>query len=403
MNNKQIYLLIVLVVAVGIGGLVMHRWQGESWTGGTAGGEKLLAKLPVGDALAGVVIQKGTNLVTLVKKDDVWRVKERGGYPANFADLSSTILKLRDLKPQQTEQVGPSQLGRLELLPPGPGSNTATRVEFRDASGKALASLLLGKTQMREDPRNAQFGEMGGSAVGRWIMLGDAKDTASLVSDALASLAPNPGQWLNKDFFKVEKIKAISVTQSEATNSWSVSRTNETATDWILADAKPGESLDPAKAGGFSYALASPSFNDVVVDGKPEELGLDKPVTLVLQTFDGFTYTFKVGAKKDDAQALTFAVMADLPKERKVAADEKPEDKTRLDKEFADRQKTLSEKLATEKAFEKWTFLVSGWTLDAVLKNRGELLAEKKPAEPKPGQDFPPANPDEGPGSLPPK
>ena len=380
MKSKQILLLIVLVVAVGIGGLVMNRKQAESWAGGTAAADKLLARLPVGETLAQIKIEKGTNTLTLEKKNEAWTLKERGGYPANFTEISSAIMKLRELKSVQTEKIGASQLGRLELLPPGAGANTATRVEFRDAGGKALETLLLGKTQMGEDKQAAQFGggEMGGFPKGRWLMVGEAKDTVSLVSDPLSNLTPNPGEWLNKDFFKVEKIKSISVTHAAATNSWTLSRTNEGAGDWLLADAKPGEALDPGKTSGFTSVLSSPSFNDVVADPKPEALGLDKATIIAIETFDGFHYTLKAGEKKEDNQPLTLSVSADLPKERKAGTDEKPEDKTRLDKEFAAQTKTLADKLATEKGFEKWTYLVSGWTLESLLKNRNELLPEKK-------------------------
>ena len=74
------------------------------------------------------------------------------------------------------------------------------------------------------------------------------------------------------------------------------------------------------------------------------------------------------------------AVAANLPTERKPAADEKPEDKARLDKEFSDRTKALNDKLAAIKPLEKWTYLVSGWTLESLVKNRGELLQQKKGA-----------------------
>ena len=379
MKTKQILLLIVLVVVVGIGGLVLQRKQGAAWNGGAAEGEKLLANLPVGESLAQVVIQQGTNTLTLAKQDDVWGVKERGGYPANYNEISSTILKLRDLKPVQTEQVGPSQLGRLELLPPDAASNAATRVEFRDAAGKSLASLSLGKTQMREDARAAQFGGgMGGYPAGRWVMLGDSKDTVYLVADPLSSLKTDAGQWLNKDFIKVEKIKSIRVTHPEPTNSWTVSRANETGSDWTLADAKEGETLDSIKSSGFGYALGSPSFNDVASEADATKHGLNTPVAIVIETFDGFTYTLKAGAKTDDNQTLAVNVSANLPKERTPAEDETPDDKARLDQEFADQHKKLLEKLAKEKAFEKWTYFVPGYTLDSLLKNRGELLANKE-------------------------
>jgi len=48
----------------------------------------------------------------------------------------------------QTEKVGASQLPRLALAT-GQGTNSATSVEFRDASGKAIKTLLLGKPHMR--------------------------------------------------------------------------------------------------------------------------------------------------------------------------------------------------------------------------------------------------------------
>jgi hypothetical protein len=378
MKTKQILLLIVLVLGVGIGGLVLHQKQGAAWRGGAGEGSKLLPNLPVGEALAQIVIKEGTNTLTLAKQDDKWRVAERGGYPANYSEISSIVLKLRDLKPVQTEQIGASQLGRLQLLPPGEGSNTATRVEFRDASGKVLTSLLLGKTQMREESQMSQFGGgEGGYPVGRWVMVDNAKDQVALVSDPLTSFKSAPGEWLSKDFLKVEKIKSIAVTFPDATNSWSVSRTNETGSDWTLANAKEGETLDASKASGLGWVLSSPSFNDVETSAEISALAPGTATIIKLETFDHFTYVLKVGEPTGEDRLVSFTVSAELPKERVAGADEKPEDKTRLDKEFADSQKKLTDKLASEKALEKWTYLVPNSALDSLLKTRGELLQGK--------------------------
>jgi len=99
-------------------------------------------------------------------------------------------------------------------------------------------------------------------------------------------------------------------------------------------------------------------------------------------TFDNFTYILQVGAKTNDNYPLALTVAATLPKERAPGKDEKPEDKDKLDKDFKERLKKLEEKLAQEKAYEKWTYLVSSWTVDALLKERSQLMAEKK-EEPK--------------------
>jgi hypothetical protein len=92
-------------------------------------------------------------------------------------------------------------------------------------------------------------------------------------------------------------------------------------------------------------------------------------------------------------------VTAQIPKERTPGKDEKPEDKTRLDKEFKDKQKNLEDKLSQEQKYGKWIYLVSNWTFDSLLKDRSQLLVEKK-EEPK--KDEKPAATDSGEKDAPP-
>ena len=388
MNRKQLLILLVLVVVLGVAGLMLHQRNQTSWQGGSrqGAGSKLLGDLPVND-VATIVIKGGTNELDLARKDNLWRVKQRNDYPANFTEISSFLLKAADLKAVQTEEIGSSQLGRYKLLPPGPATNTAVLVELRDQGGKVIRSLLLGKTHMRKsEGRPSPMGDMGeseGYPDGRYVMVGTAAKTVAVVSDPLSNLEAKPESWLNKDFIKVEKIRSIAVAFPVATNSWKVTRDTETASDWKLADAKPDEKLDSAKTSSFSYALSSPSFNDVLpADTKPEQIGLDKPTVVTIDTFDNFTYTIKLGQKTNDNLPMMVAVTAQIPKERTPGKDEKPEDKTRLDKEFKDNQKKLEDKLSQDQSYEKWVYLISNWTVDSLLKERSQLLAEKK-EEPK--------------------
>ncbi len=385
MNRKQLLTLLVLVAVIGGAGFLLFKKQAADWKGGTASGQKLLPDLPIND-VARVVIKQGTNELNLAKKDDLWRVRERADYPANYSQISEFLIKAGDLKVVQTEAVGASQLGRLELLPPGPATNTATLVEFCDKSDKVVKGLLLGKKQMKEAPQRSEmdFGG-GGWAVGRFVMVAGTSGSAAVISDALENIAPKADQWLSKDFFKVEKPKSVTVTYAEATNSWSLSREAET-NDWKLADAKPEEKLDNSKASSATGGLGYPSFNDVLpASTAPASVGLDKPTVANIQTFEGFTYTLKIGEKTNDNYHVTLAVSADFPKERTPGKDEKPEDKTKLDKEFKEKTDKLAEKLAAEKKLEGWVYTVSSWTFDSLLKKRHELMVEKK-EEPKPDE-----------------
>jgi hypothetical protein len=268
-------------------------------------------------------------------------------------------------------------------------------VEFKGQGDKTLRSLLLGKKHMRKSDRPSPFGsEFGGDQGfpdGRYVKVGESGDVV-LISEALANIEPKPEQWLDKEFFKIEKIRSVAVAFPAGTNSWKLTRDTE-AGEWKLADAKPGEELDAGKASGTMTPLSSPAFADVAV-AKPEELGLDKPTVVTVDTFEDFAYTLKVGAKTNDNFPMAMTVAAQLPKERTPGKDEKAEDKEKLDKEFKEKQKRLEEKLATEKNYEKWIYLVSNYSLEALLKDRSALLAEKKEEKkPDAAEATPPALP----------
>src|SRR5262249_41770814 len=249
------------------------------------------------------------------------------GYPANEEDVIEFARKLWSLKPAQSQKIGESQLGRLELLAPGKGdTNAGTLVELKGKDGKLIKSVILGKKSMRESGESS-FGGGGGWPNGRWVYVPDKPGTAYVVSEAFSEIEPKPERWLKKDFFKVEKLKAISVTHTNATNSWKLTREMENGV-LALADAKPGEQLDTGKSSPAGNALSYPSFTDVVPQAKAEETGMDHPLLAQIETFDGFSYTVKIGKKTpEENYYLGLSVSAELPKERTPGKDEKPEDK----------------------------------------------------------------------------
>jgi Domain of unknown function (DUF4340) len=380
MNRKQFIILLVLVAVLGAAGLVIHQRGQQSWrSAGQSIGQKLLPDFPVND-IAQITIKSGTNQLNLARRDNVWSVAERGNYPANFSQISELLLKFTDLKIAQVEEIGPSQLGRFELLPLGADANAGTLIEFKDAGGKVRNSVLLGKKHLRKPSGGSQFGGDEGWPDGRYVKADDA-NTVVLISDALDSVQPKPESWLNKDFFSIEKPRSIAVQFSEATNSWKLTRASET-NDWQLADLKAGEKLDDAKISGVTSPFSSASFNDVLPgDTKPEAVGLTNVTTVVVETFDDFTYTLKLGQKHDVTFPLALTVTANLPASRVAAKDEKPEDKQRLDKEFADQHKKLADKLANEARLSKWVYLVPSYSVESLLKPHGDLLAEVKKDE----------------------
>jgi len=374
MNRKQFFILLGLVVVIGAAGLYVYRQKNTSWHDqGVPLGQKLLPNLPLND-VAQITIKSGADSLTLARQNNLWRVHERSDYPANFTQISELLMKLADLKIAQNEEVGPSQLGRFDLLPPGAAPNTGTAIELKDQSGKTIGSILLGKKHMKKPAASAQPAGMGdeGWPDGRYVMAGAGAKSVALISDPLDTVQAKPEQWVNKDFLSVEKPRMIAVQFPEATNSWTLSRDTET-NEWQLAEAKPGEKLDSTKISSVTSPFSSASFNDVTTLATASSVS---NTLLTVQTFDGFTYNSKIGPKKDDNYPVTFSLTASLPTARTPAKDEKPEDKAKLDKEFQTRQKTLADKLAKESALTNWLYLLPAYNVDEILKPRHQLLVE---------------------------
>src|SRR5439155_3433361 len=153
MNRKQLGTLIFLGAVIGILGLYVGRRNAASYqsSGEGGAGKKLLPDLPIND-VARIAIKQGTNELNLARQDDDWTVRERYGYPANFQEIGDFLRKIWDLKVVQTEQIGPSQYSKLELLEPAKatGTNSGTLIEFKDKSDKSLKAVLLGKKHMRK-------------------------------------------------------------------------------------------------------------------------------------------------------------------------------------------------------------------------------------------------------------
>ena len=115
MNRKQLTLLIV--VGAVLGGLGWVAWQKQSAPYKESGkmGTKLLPNFPLND-VEQIVIKQSTATLQLAKKDDIWVVKDRGDYPANFDTISETIRKFWELKVAKPVKTSAARLGTLELM-----------------------------------------------------------------------------------------------------------------------------------------------------------------------------------------------------------------------------------------------------------------------------------------------
>jgi len=385
MNRKQFILLLAVLGVLGAIGLGLV-WQDLAVyrASGAKIGAKLLPKLKIAD-VAQVRLQDAKHEVTLVRKEKSWVVQERGGYPASFQEISDLLIKLVELKVTQSEHVGASLWPRVELADPGKGDGVGTAIEFKDAAGKPLARLVLGKKVLKKDPMNPLPAAKDGVPAGRYVRVDGAGDIIVVVSDPLEKAVAEPGRWLNREFFKAERIRTLAVGQGGGAPRWMIARAEEWG-QWKFAAG--GGDLNPSAAVSATNKLSALTFKDVAVD--PKALAAGKPVFVVATTFDGLSYAVRLTrVAKGDDYLLGFTVTGELPKQRAVEKGEKPEEKERRDKEFAEARKRMAERVAAEKALAKWSYVIAGSEVEPLLKSRDDMLAPKRGEKP----PFPPFGP----------
>lgn len=386
-TKALIRLVIALAVLGGVAAILHYAGSGGavSEVGSSTDKKKVFDDFPINE-VAKIVIKEKKGSVVLAKGAKSWEVAERGGYPADAEPVVGLLRKIWDLNVVQPITIGRAQYGRLNLLDPSSADakegETALLLTFQDKEGKDLASLWLGKVYERSEGRPDPFG--GGMAktdAGRYVKRGDG-NSVYLVGETFADIKTEAPGWLDKDFFKVEKVKSIEIATAAKGDDWKLERAEE-AGDFTLANAAAAEKLDPNKVSSMKAAFSNPQMEDVYTGEEKGKQKTDK-ATFKIATFDGFKYEVSVGEKNDlNELPLAVKVSAELPKERKKGEEESEEEKKRLDQEFNDKVAAMRKKLDEEKRLEGHVFKVRSYVVDSLLKKRAELMEEKKEEEAK--------------------
>jgi len=398
MNKRQV--IIFWLVAITLGGAVCALKNMRNQTSASvtmrAPGQTLFASFPATD-IAAVEIQGATGNVSIVKKDGKWTVSQRDGYPAKTAYVNEFIRTLGELKVTRALEAGPkfaSHFG-MDESSANPKDHGLTAI-FKDAAGKELAKIALGKNiDNGAEPSSPM---MGGGTVGRYVRNYADPNGFYAVNEMFPSVTVEVPRWLADDFISPEKIKAITLSQKGKDDpDWKLSRETEEA-EFKLECATPVELLDTAVVSPLKTLFSYARFEDVLAPDKvTQRSDTTAKRTAKIETVEGFTYVITITPTKADATPpptiaspdspppatdnyfLTVSVTAELPKERKKADGEKPEDAKTKDDAFTERLKTLTEKLAKEKALAGCTFEVSKSTVDSLLKDRAQLIAKATP------------------------
>jgi Domain of unknown function (DUF4340) len=384
MNRKQFVFVLIALAIIGGAGLILRNRKQESWTVREARmGDKVMPDFKINDVAALHIKGKDGSNFNVVFTNGLWRVRERNDHEANYHQIRDLLIRLRDAKVVQAETTSRSELGQVDLAEPGKGNGSGTLIEFMDKQGKVIDSIMVGKRHLRPQEASVPLG-LHGLFDGCYILLPKDLGSVLLISDDLASAAPEPEFWLSKDFFKIDNIRSISSSSQNAANSWHVSR-ETTAKAWTLADGKPGseETLDADTISQTAEMISFLNFTDVVPNAVASQTRMENPVVLTVETFENFSYTIKIGDRdQNENYRMIVNLAADIPAERTAGKNETAEEKKSLDEDFQNRMKRLKEKLLKEQSLTRWVYLVASENTNPLIRDRTQILAKKSAVGP---------------------
>jgi pyruvate/2-oxoglutarate dehydrogenase complex dihydrolipoamide acyltransferase (E2) component len=371
-SGRGLAILVVLLLLLGGGALLVHQQQGGREAANVAAlGQPVLKDLKAAE-VAAIRIEAPEGTLSIRRSGERWRIAERKDFPADLDKVRAFVLKAIELKVGQSEPIGAADRSRLALNESGEGAGT--RLTFASADDKPLARLIVGKKYFKQRPDDPDKAP----ADGRFVLRPEAPQTVITVSDPLEQAVPLSARWVERSGLAAEGVQTLQARLADG-ERWKFSRASEDA-EWSLEGEVPaGQQVAVTKANAASYSMSLLEISDVAPpDITPAQSGLDQPSVVTATTFDGLTYTLKIGKPVDDKRYVSVAIEGEPAQARTPNADESEADKATRDKAFAERRAKLGERLAREKALAAHVLLIDQVKLDDVLQKRAIFLEKKE-------------------------
>jgi hypothetical protein len=349
-SARALAVLLVLLAALGGGALLYYRQeQSRRPPDAAALGQPLLKGLKAAE-IGTIAIRAPKGQLTLERRDRRWVVAERAGYPADLDKVRDFVVQAIGLRIGEREPIGEKDRARLHLDASG------TRVEFKNAQGKTLASFIAGKKYFKHAPEHPDkaLGD------GRFVLLPGDPGRVVVVAAPLEQATTRTADWVSHRGLAIDRQTEVDY-RPAAGEGWRLARTDENA-PWKLVGLRAHEKLEITKANAAAYTFQILDIADVAPkDAQPKDLGLEHPDVVTIATSEGLHYTIRVGKLSGTLYPMTLSVSGEPKVEGKDAAQ---------------RRRKLDARLAHERALEGTVLLVEKNRLEDALKKRSELLAK---------------------------
>jgi hypothetical protein len=265
-------LAIVLVITTLASGL-KHFVLSKTATDGATG--LLLPKLGSQlDSLASVTVKRGSAVVRLQKQGDDWVVADKGGFPAETANLRSLLLSLANMRKLEEKTSDPNNYIQLQVedqraedaKADGKAVAGSTQITLNNDRGDVVADLLVGKIQTQ------------GAAAGHAYSFVRLVNTPQVwLVDGAASLPADSSFWLRASVINlpVEAVKTLEI-QHPNGNKPIIGRDQPDQEFRLLNQPAETELLSKKSLPGLAANLAFMELDDVAEVATRPLVGVDK-------------------------------------------------------------------------------------------------------------------------------
>jgi len=375
MNRNRFLMLVAvtLVAAVLVAVLGGPRESGESTP------EKLLPGLAaVVNELAAVdiVAPGGAVAVSLRRDDQRWRVSQRDGYEADFAQVLELLRTLAGAGIAESRTARPAWYGELGVQDLTEPDATGRRIDF---PGREIPSVIIGQG----DP----------SGEGSYARV--AGEAQSWLLDAVVEVPVDPVAWLEPSIMDIPSSEIAEVIVRHADGETvRLQTTDDEERSVVLMDVPEGREAGPAfKRNALANGLRGLNLEDVRRFEPPVP---DDASRVLFRTVDGLNFVADV-FERDDARWIHFTVSAETTPAEPAGDDAGQGDATSGgpaesdesdepdesgtsgggdgDKGAADEEQALADAVAVDARLSPWLFEITQRRYDDLTPRMEDLLA----------------------------
>lgn len=387
MNTKTLTILALATLIVGGSAAVMLS-RSEAKVRSTLDTSKLLPSVmdSINDVQTVEIRRKDGTTTLQQDAAKQWGVVEKKGYPADIEAIRKLLIAVADMTKVEPKTSDASRYAQLGLEDPTSEGATSAMVTLKDAAGKEIAQVIVGKDYQAKK---------GFVPDQRYVRL--PSDPQSWLVKAKLEVPENTNDWLVKKILEIkrDRVRSVQIVHPDG-ETLLVDRDKPETNDFVLHDLPAGKELKYATvANSMSSTLEWLNLEDVVptadVDFATNPGAVSKFVC-----FDGLVLTVKI---KEDGEkcyarfeaayeappATPDAPASDAPKPEDTAeATAPPEGEAKPEVKKPDEvQKEVAELNARLGA---WTFVISSYNKQTFAKRMADMVKDPAPPPPVEGE-----------------